>query len=255
MSKSMSPVDIRPEQVAAEVAALGEKIARGARSCSRTCATRTWQIATTPKDEIWRQDKVTLHHYRPLTETKVRTPVLIVYGLIGRYTMADLQEDRSLVRNLLNQGVDLYVVDWGNPTRADRWVTIDDYVDGYLAECVQVICERAWPRADQPARHLRGRRVHDLLCGPVSGDGRRHGADDHADRLPCRHGRQPPRARLHQSLDPQPRPRGYRPPDRGARHAAGRVHGLDLLDDDADAHHARSTTSIFSRSSTTRRSF
>ena len=99
-------------------------------------------IATTPKDEVWRQDKVTLHHYRPLAEAKVQVPVLIVYGLIGRYTMADLQEDRSLVRNLLELGVDLYVVDWGNPTRADRWVTIDDYVDGYLAECVRVICER-----------------------------------------------------------------------------------------------------------------
>jgi hypothetical protein len=35
--------------------------------------------------------------------------------LFGRYTMADLQEDRSLVRNLLNLGIDLYVVDWGNP--------------------------------------------------------------------------------------------------------------------------------------------
>ena len=29
--------------------------------------------------------------------------MLIVYGLIGRYTMADLQEDRSLVRNLLSR--------------------------------------------------------------------------------------------------------------------------------------------------------
>ena len=68
--------------------------------------------------------------------------MLIVYGLIGRYTMADLQEDRSLVRNLLKLGVDLYVVDWGNPSRADRWLTLDDYIDGYLAECVRVISER-----------------------------------------------------------------------------------------------------------------
>ena len=68
--------------------------------------------------------------------------MLIVYGLIGRYTMADLQEDRSLVRNLLNLGVDLYVVDWGNPSRADRWLTLDDYIDGYLAECVEAIRER-----------------------------------------------------------------------------------------------------------------
>ena len=88
MSKSMSPVDIRPEQVAAEVAALGEKIARGTK-LFQDVRDEDVAIATTPKDEIWRQDKVTLHHYRPLTEAKVRTPVLIVYGLIGRYTMAD----------------------------------------------------------------------------------------------------------------------------------------------------------------------
>jgi polyhydroxyalkanoate synthase len=56
--------------------------------------------------------------------------------------MADLQEDRSLVRNLLNLGVDLYVVDWGNPSRADRWLTLDDYIDGYLDGCVQFICEQ-----------------------------------------------------------------------------------------------------------------
>jgi polyhydroxyalkanoate synthase len=61
---------------------------------------------------------------------------------VGRYTMADLQEDRSLVRNLLNLGVDLYVVDWGNPSRADRWLTLDDYINGYLGECVEVIRER-----------------------------------------------------------------------------------------------------------------
>ena len=30
--------------------------------------------------------------------------MLIVYSLIGRYTMTDLQEDRSLIRNLLNKG-------------------------------------------------------------------------------------------------------------------------------------------------------
>ena len=97
-----------------EAAALGEKIARGAELFFRLRDSEV-AIATTPKDEVWRQDKVTLYHYRPLADIKVATPVLIVYGLIGRYTMADLQEDRSLVRNLLNLGIDLYVVDWGPP--------------------------------------------------------------------------------------------------------------------------------------------
>jgi poly[(R)-3-hydroxyalkanoate] polymerase subunit PhaC len=133
---------IKPEQAISEAAALGEKLASGAKLFGKL-RDEDVAIGTTPKDEIWRQDKVTLHHYRPLVRQSISPPVLIVYGLIGRYTMADLQEDRSLVRNLLNLGVDLYVVDWGNPTRTDRWLTIDDYVDGYLDESVRVISERA----------------------------------------------------------------------------------------------------------------
>lgn len=97
MANSGSPIHITPEQAISEVAALGEKIARGAELFSKLRDSEV-AIATTPKDEVWRQDKVTLHHYRALADTKVATPVLIVYGLIGRYTMADLQEDRSLVR-------------------------------------------------------------------------------------------------------------------------------------------------------------
>ncbi len=128
-----------PMQHAAETST---KMLRGADLLSRV-RDEDVQIATTPKDAVWRQDKVTLYRYRPLAEQKVRTPVLITYGLIGRWTMTDLQEDRSLVRNLLNLGVDLYVVDWGNPSRADRWLTLDDYILGYLDGCVTEVARRA----------------------------------------------------------------------------------------------------------------
>jgi poly[(R)-3-hydroxyalkanoate] polymerase subunit PhaC len=132
---------INPAEAMREVADLGKRIAEGAKLFGEI-KDEDVAIATTPKDEVWREDKVTLYRYRPLAEAKVKTPVLIVYGLIGRYTMADLQEDRSLVRNLLKLGVDLYVVDWGNPSRADRWLTIDDYVDDYLAGAVAEISRR-----------------------------------------------------------------------------------------------------------------
>jgi polyhydroxyalkanoate synthase len=68
--------------------------------------------------------------------------VLIVYALVGRYQMIDLETDRSFVRKLLAEGIDVYFVDWGNPTRAQRFLTIDDYVSGYLDNCVDVVCAR-----------------------------------------------------------------------------------------------------------------
>ena len=99
-------------------------------------------IAETPTDVVLEIDKVRLFRYRPLA--KVRTdipPVIICYGLFGRQTMIDLQEDRSLVRNLLLEGIDLYVVDWGNPTRADQFLNFDDYVERYLGSCVEHVFE------------------------------------------------------------------------------------------------------------------
>jgi polyhydroxyalkanoate synthase subunit PhaC len=130
-----------PVEAVAEAAQAATKALRGTRLLSDVRDEEV-QIATTPKDEVWREDKVTLHRYRPFGEQNVKTPVLIVYGLIGRWTMADLQEDRSLVRNLLGLGVDLWVVDWGNPSRADRWLTLDDYIEGYLGDCVDEIRRR-----------------------------------------------------------------------------------------------------------------
>jgi len=116
------------------------RMAKGAEVISRFDFSEV-AVGASAKEEIFRTDKVSLHHYKPLKKGKVKTePVLIVYGLVGRYTMIDLQEDRSLVRNLLSRGVDLYVVDWGYPTRADQYLDFDDYVCHYLDECVEAIC-------------------------------------------------------------------------------------------------------------------
>lgn len=142
--EEMTPADAMTAAAGAmaEAARLGAKLLAGTELFGRLRDTDV-QIATTPKDLVWHQDKVSLYRYCPLAKPRVRVPVLLAYGLIGRWTMTDLQDDRSLVRNLLNLGVDLYVVDWGNPSRADRFPTLDDYVCGYLGGCVEEIARRA----------------------------------------------------------------------------------------------------------------
>lgn len=91
------------------------------------------EIATLPKDEVFRADKVRVFEYQALARTKTSLPpILICYGLFGRQTMIDLQEDRSLVRNLLEAGHRVFVVDWGTPSRVDKNLSLDDYILGYL---------------------------------------------------------------------------------------------------------------------------
>ena len=54
--------------------------------------------------------------------------MVIVHGLIGRQTMVDLGPGQSLVEDLLQRGLDLWVMDWGNPSGADAALGVRDYV-------------------------------------------------------------------------------------------------------------------------------
>src|SRR4029079_11410455 len=100
-------------------------------------------IATVPRDEVWREDMVRLYRCKPVVDQPHPVPILITYALVGRFQMIDLEADRSLVRKLLAQGFDVYFIDWGMPGRAQRWLTIDDYVSGYLDRCVDLIRNRS----------------------------------------------------------------------------------------------------------------
>ncbi len=97
------------------------------------------EIGETPKTEIYVEDKLHLYHYNRDTVATVKTPVLIVYALVNTYKMLDLQPDRSYIKNLLNLGLDVYLIDWGNPTKGDRFLTMDDYINGYINNCVDVV--------------------------------------------------------------------------------------------------------------------
>ena len=43
------------------------------------------------------------------------------------------------VRNLLDQGFDVYMIDWGTPGQTDKYLDLDDYVNGYLDHCIRFV--------------------------------------------------------------------------------------------------------------------
>lgn len=98
-------------------------------------------ISTTPYDVVYEEDRVKLKHYKPET-IKNKTPLLIVYALINRETMLDLQPERSVIQSFLTRGQEVYMVDWGYPTRKDKFITIDDHVNWYMDDMVDCIRQR-----------------------------------------------------------------------------------------------------------------
>jgi polyhydroxyalkanoate synthase len=98
-------------------------------------------VATAPKELVWQDGKVKCYRYTRETPATVKTPVLINYALVNRQDMMDIQPDRSYIRNLLGLGVDLYMMDWGYATRADKFVSMNDYINGYINDAVDFIRE------------------------------------------------------------------------------------------------------------------
>jgi len=96
-------------------------------------------VGTAPKELVYEEDKLKLYHYRPEGAVSCGVPVLIVYALVNRQYMLDIQPDRSMIRNLLQHGLDVYIVDWGYPTKADMYLGLDDYINGYMDNCVDFI--------------------------------------------------------------------------------------------------------------------
>ncbi|MFZ5572578.1 MAG: class III poly(R)-hydroxyalkanoic acid synthase subunit PhaC [Thermodesulfobacteriota bacterium] len=99
-------------------------------------------LATTPYEVVYQEDRVRLKHYKPRTEIQYQTPLLVIYALINRETMLDLQPGRSVVQSFLENGIDLYMVDWGYPSRKDRFLGFDDHINGYLDNVVDFVRKR-----------------------------------------------------------------------------------------------------------------
>lgn len=95
----------------------------------------------TPKESVYKEDKMTLYHYKPLSKNPCNVPTLIVYALVNKQYMMDMQQDRSVIKNLLELGLDLYIIDWGYPTAEDRYLTMEDYIEGYINNAVDKICK------------------------------------------------------------------------------------------------------------------
>ncbi len=149
MTQSNIPVDL----IISKMAEASEKAQARARKGSEVLLKDLdTEIAPTPYEIVYQEDRVKLKYYRPEGKPKFKTPLLVVYALINRETMLDLQPGRSVVQTFLDNGLEVYMIDWGYPTRKDRFLGFDDHINGYMDNVVDFI--RA--RHNLPKIHLMG---------------------------------------------------------------------------------------------------
>src|ERR1051326_8838189 len=89
-------------------------------------------VGTTPRELVWRKDKARLYRYLRPSPASHRTPIFLVLPLINRAFILDLRPGSSFVEYLLEQGFDVFLLDWGIPADEDHALDITALLTRYL---------------------------------------------------------------------------------------------------------------------------
>ncbi len=144
------------------------------------------EVGTSEKELIFTKDTARLYHYRPLVDEVYRVPVLLVMSPIARGYILDLAKGQSLVEYFLQNGHDVYMIDWAAPQQKHKHLNLNSYVCDMLGDCInEVIKDSGEPdvslvgycmggllsvcyaalNPDSPAKNLA------CFTTPVNGDG------------------------------------------------------------------------------------
>jgi len=94
-------------------------------------------VGATPHAEVWRRGAARLLKYDAIASKAGRQPILLVCSLINRPYVLDLLPGRSVIARLRESGRDVYLLDWGRPTPADRDSGLAHYALELLPEAAR----------------------------------------------------------------------------------------------------------------------
>ena len=80
------------------------------------------ETGATPREVVWTKNKAKLYRYPPAdgaTGKRWPVPVLMIYGFVLKPYILDLVPGNSLVEYLVEEGFDVYLLDFGTPGTED----------------------------------------------------------------------------------------------------------------------------------------
>lgn len=99
----------------------------------------TTPVGLTPKEVIYERGTLQLYHYIPTTDEVYRIPLIIVMATTNKGFLFDILPGQSMVEYLMNNGFDVYMIDWAPPTMRERGLRLEDYTQDFLPTCIEQV--------------------------------------------------------------------------------------------------------------------
>lgn len=159
--EAMNPANffaLNPEVIEATVSENGENLVRGAEMMLEDMRRGKGELlirqtdmkgfkvgenmALTEGKVVWQNDILQLIQYAPKTEKVHETPLLFIPPWINKYYILDLNEKKSMMKWLVEQGHTVFIISWVNPDARHKDQTWESYMfDGASAAIDKVLEE------------------------------------------------------------------------------------------------------------------
>ncbi|MCX8514584.1 MAG: alpha/beta fold hydrolase, partial [Burkholderiales bacterium] len=98
-------------------------------------------LATTKGGVIYRNDLMELIQYTPSSASVYQTPLLIVPPCINKYYILDLQQENSLVKYLVDQGFNVFLISWKSADKNIRDYKWEEYINIGVIPAIETVRE------------------------------------------------------------------------------------------------------------------
>ncbi|RUS68344.1 Poly(3-hydroxyalkanoate) polymerase subunit PhaC [Saezia sanguinis] len=96
-------------------------------------------LAVTPGTVIFQNEMLQLIQYAPSTDTQYKIPLLVVPPCINKYYIMDLRPKNSLIKYMVEQGHQVFLISWRNMDISMAETSWDDYLQKGVIAAMSVV--------------------------------------------------------------------------------------------------------------------
>ena len=95
-------------------------------------------LGISPGSVVFKNEMLELIQYKPATQEVYRRPLLLVPPQVNKFYVLDLSPNKSIVRYLVDNGVQVFAISWRNPTPRQREWGFEAY-DRSILEAIDAV--------------------------------------------------------------------------------------------------------------------
>ncbi len=97
-------------------------------------------IANTKGSVIFKNKLFELVHYAPETSDQYEKPMLIIPPFINKFYIMDLNEKKSMIKYLVENKQNTFLISWKNPNSDSREFGFNEYINDGVLRALELVC-------------------------------------------------------------------------------------------------------------------